>query len=516
MTKEPTWQRLKIPNASSKRWEDLGIGPWEFDVLRKFSKQLFATGSKEESERVWTLIRVGYTVKNLVALVEVDSDLLEYIFALASANLEITPERLSRFEDIRWDLDVYLPSEVVEWVELGLDSDQLDSLIRLDVIDRCDKRGLEKVQEVFSKLRLETTAKSVDEFLELIEDVAARLGTARSRSLVESGDFASVVSDIQVADDEAAETDLYESGHYGDWAGIGLSQYGMDFYTTYFGENSTDADVLVDELRFLFGLGFSHDEMYSKVQRGFKYSQIEAMRAAGLPIDRRTIDEWDGASDSKVILFFIDHGFTTDDRDDIFFSWNLSIDLIEPWWEFCKKQNWITEYSRAQLINGVDSDDLAKVPQITTLDGEPAAELLDLGCYLTWREHGGMHKKFNEIQRWRKCGFEIDGSRYQRGYSTFGDPPPNDPLGWKNVKFSPSEAALWIKSLEHLPYVVSPESAIAWKQAGVSAESASDWIRVGVKSPAEAAAWIRAGADSETAATRKKAGISPPYSTPIT
>lgn len=516
MAKEPTWRDLKVASSYVKHWQDLGVGPKEFSILRKSSWEFIAKGRKEESDRVWKLIGAGYTLKRVLALAEEDSGLLRYLLALTKLNKEITPERLSRYEDIGWKLDVLLASEVVEWVELGLDSDQLDSLIRLDVIDRCDERGLEKVQEVFSKLRLETTAKSVDEFLDLIEDVTARLGTARSRSLVESGDFASVASDIQVADYEAAETDLYESGHYGDWAGIGLSQYGMDFYTTYFGENSTDADVLVDELRFLFGLGFSHDEMYSKVQRGFKYSQIEAMRAAGLTITQRTIDEWDGASDSKVILFFIDHGFTTDDRGDIFLLWNLGIDLIEPWWEFCKKQNWTTEYLRAQLISGVDFEDIATVPQITTLEGELAAELLDLNSYLRWREYGGMHNKFMEIQRWRKCGFKIQGFRYGTASLGDGDTSMHDPLGWKKLKFSPSDAVLWISALKEWAFDITPKSALAWKQAGVSAASAPDWIRFGVKSPAEAAAWIRSGADPETAATRKKAGVSPPYTTPIT
>lgn len=496
MAKEPTWRDLKVANSYVKHWQDLGIGPKEFSILCKSSWEFFAKGRKEESDLVWKLIGAGYTLKGLLALAEDDSNLLDYLLALTKLNKEITPERLSRYENIKWKLDVLLASEAVEWVELSLDSDQLDSLMRLNVIDDCNERGLERVQEVFSKLRLETTAKSVDEFLELIEDVAARLGTARIRDLVESGDFAAVVSDIQVADDEAAETDLFESGHYGDWAGIGLSQHGMDFYTTYFGENSTDADVLVDELRFLFGLGFSHDEMYAKVQRGFKYSQIEAMRAAGLPIDRRTIDDWYGATDPKVILFFVDHGFTTDDTGDILIYWNLTIDLVEPWWEFCKKQNWIAKHSRSQLINGVDDEETANVPQLITVKVDTVPELLDLNSYLNWREHVGMHNKFSEIQRWRQCGFEPDSS--------------DRVLEWKKLKFSPSEAALWIKALKQVYLTVYPEVALSWKQIGVSPESVPDWIRIGVVKAAEAAAWIRSGANAATAATRKKAGISAP------
>jgi len=510
MAKEPTWKSLRIANASVKRWQDLGIGPNEFALFRKFRKGLFATGRKDESERVWKLISAGFPVERLVVLMEDDSDLLDYLFALIEMGLEITPDRLSRFEDLRWELDVYLPSEVVEWVELGLTSDDLDALRDAELIDRCNSSDLERIQTTFAKLRWETSANSTAELMGLIRGTAERLGSARVRALVDSGEFASVVSDIQVAEDEATETDLYESGHYGDWKSLGISQYGMDFYTTYFGENSTDADVLVDELRFLFSLGFSHDEMYSKVQRGFKLSQIQAMRQAGLPIDKRTIEEWGGASDPKVILFFVDNGFTTDDRSDVLFEWNLAIDLIEPWWEFCKKQNWITRHSRAQLISGVDHDDMEKVPHITTPDDEPVAELLDLYTYLTWREYGGMHNKFTEIQRWRKCGFEIESWRYERGYSGLGDPPPNDPLGWKKLKFSPNEAILWIAALKQYFFTVSPTAALAWKQAGVSAESVADWLRVGVKTPAEAAAWIRSGADAETAATRKKAGILPP------
>jgi hypothetical protein len=369
------------------------------------------------------------------------------------------------------------------------------------LIDDCNESGLETLREVFSSLYWETGSISVEEGLDDIAALAARLGAARIRRLAESGDLASVVSDIRVADEEATERHLYASGYYGDWAGIGISQYGMDFYMTHFAEGDVDADVLVEELRFLFDLGLSHDEMYSKVQRGFRYSQVQAMRQAGLPIEKRTIEEWDGASDPKVILFFVDNGFTAHDRGDILFGWSLGIDLIEPWWEFCKKQNWITKHSRAQLISGVDYDDLATVPQIKTLDDEPAAELLDLESYLTWREYGEMHNKFTEIQRWRKSGFEPMNWRFS---------PQKDPFAWKKLKFSPSEAALWIKVLKQLPILVSPQSALNWKQAGVSAEAVTDWIRAGVQSPAEAAAWIRAGADAETAATRKKAGILPP------
>lgn len=512
MAKEPTWESLGIANASIKRWRDLGISPKEFALFRKFRKGLFATGHKEESERVWKLIRAGFSVERLVVLMEDDSEFLGYLFALTEMGMEITPERLSRFEDIRWELDVYLPSEVVKWVELGLTSDDLNTLKDVELIDCCDSDDLERIETTFAKLRWEMSANSTAELIGLIRDTAERLGNARVRALVESGEFALVVSDIQVAEEEATETDLYESGHYGDWVGLGISQYGMDFYTTYFGDNSVDAEEVVDELRFLFSLGFSHDEMYSKVQRGFKLSQIRAMRQAGLPIDRRTIEEWDGASDPKVILFFIDNGFTTEDRGDVFFEWNLAIEFIEPWWEFCKKQNWITKHSRAQLISGVDDDDMVNVPHMATSGDEPVAELLDLCTYLTWREYGEMHNKFTEIQRWRKCGFAIEGWRYQRGYSAFGDPPPNDPLGWKKLKFSPSEAALWIAALKQFFFTVSPTAALSWKQAGVSAESVVEWLRAGVKAPSEAAAWIRSGANAETAATRKKAGITPPSS----
>jgi len=512
MANEPTWKDLKVATANVKRWQDLGIGPREFGILRESNREFFATGRKEESDRVWKLIGAGYKVEGLLRLAEDDASLLEYLLALTKLNKEVTPERLSRYHDIRWELNADLPSEVVEWVELGLASDDLNTLKDVELIDWCDSNDLERIKTTFAKLRWETSVNSTAELVGLIRDTAERLGIARVRALVDSGEFASVVSDIQVADEEATETDLYESGHYGDWVGLGISQHGMDFYTTYFGENSVDADEVVDELRFLFSLGFSHDEMYSKVQRGFKLSQIRAMRQAGLPIDRRTIEEWDGASDPKVILFFIDNGFTTEDRGDVLFEWNLAIGFIEPWWEFCKKQNWITKHSRAQLISGVDYDDMVNVPHMATPDNEPVAELLDLSTYLTWREYGEMHNKFTEIQRWRKCGFAIEGWRYQRGYSAFGDPPPNDPLGWKKLKFSPSEAVLWIAALKQFFFTVSPTAALSWKQAGVSAESVVEWLRAGVKAPSEAAAWIRSGANAETAATRKKAGITPPSS----
>lgn len=498
MAKEPTWKTLSVASTNVKNWRDLGIGPKDFSILRRGNLEFFAKGGKEESDRVWKLIGVGYSLKRLLALAEDDSRRLGYLLALMKLNKEITPERLSRYEDISWKLDVLLATEVAEWVELGLNSDQLDSLVRLDVIDSCDETGLETVREVLSQLRSETTAKSVDECLELIRDLAARFGTTRVRNLVELGELASVVSDIQVADEAASERDLFESGHFGDWAGIGISQRGMDFYMTHFFEHCDDAEVLVGELRLLLSLGYSHEDMYSEVQQGFKYSQIQAMRAAGLPINRRTIDDWYGATDPKVILFFVDNGFTTDDRSDILVYWNLGIDLIEPWWEFCKKQNWIANHSRSQLINGVDYDDLANVPQLSTVNLDTEPELLDLDSYLKWREHADMHNKFSEIQRWRQCGFEPETA--------------DRALEWKKLKFSPSEAALWIKALKQVFLTVYPEVALSWKQIGVSPESVPDWIRSGVVEATEAAAWIQSGANAETAATRKKAGISPPNS----
>lgn len=511
MAKELTWKSLAVASASQKYWVDLGIGPSEFSILAKCSPSFLKSGRKDESERVWALIRAGFTVKQLLVLAEDDSDKLNFIFALVKANLEITKERLARFEEIRWDLDYLLsPSQVVEWVELDLGSDELDTLKRLEVIDELNERGLETVTSLFSKIRWETSAETIEEILELIENTANRLGTAQLRQLVESGTFASVVSEIQSADEEAAESRRFVSGDFGDWTGLGISQYGMDFYMTHFFEYCDDAESLVDEIRLLLGIGYSLDELYSKVQNGFKFVQIKAMREAGLPISRETVSEWSGARDSKVILFFIDNGFTSTDRMDILSYWNLEIGLVTPWWDFCKGKGWVETHSRAQLLFGVDFDDISKVPQISTLSGDVAAELLDLDTYLEWGDAGNLFDKIAEIQRWRQHGFQLqDRSPYAKSYDD-ENLSMYDPLGWRHLRFSASEAVRWINALKGLGYEVSPSWASAWKRAGVSPESAPDWIRIGVIKPSEAAAWMRSGADAATAAVRKKAGISPP------
>lgn len=512
MAKKLTWKSLGFPKASQKRWEDLGIGPEEFSVLRKISWECFRSGSKEESDRVWKLIKAGYTINKLMALAEDDSEssqLLGYLFALTKMNLEITPERLTRFEEIRESIDVFSGTDAAGWVELDLRSEDLERLRRFDLVENCDEKDLERVQTMFAKLRWETSAKSVQELLQLIETAVTRLGKTRVLDLVDSGEFASVVSDIQTADEEEAEKRRFLSGHYGDWVGLGISQFGMDFYMTHFFEHCDDAEFLVDELRFLLGLGFSHDDLYSKIQHGFKFSQIEAMREAGLSISRETMDEWDGVSDPNVILFFIDNSFSAEDRGDILLVWILKIDILEAWWDFCKKQDWTNSHTRAQLIHGVDSDDISTVPQITTLTGDVVAELLDLDTYLRWREFGEMHNKFSEIQRWRKGGFVLESRRFPASSYEGSTTSMYDPLGWRRLKFSASEAVRWIGAFKDLGYTTSPSLALAWKQAGVAPESVAEWVQIGVMA-SEAAAWIQSGVDVATAAARKKAGISPP------
>lgn len=65
MAKELSWADLGLSRELAKNREDLGLQPADFSELRDYSPEHFRNGRKQESDRLWVLMKSGNTISRL-------------------------------------------------------------------------------------------------------------------------------------------------------------------------------------------------------------------------------------------------------------------------------------------------------------------------------------------------------------------------------------------------------------------------------------------------------------------
>lgn len=518
------WDALGVSRAYEKTWDDLGITPAQFRLLREASHRHFTTGKKSESGRIWSLLKAGHTVKSLIALANVD---VRESSVVLGCLLELTDRRLPNSREalkgVRSFLE-YLPYcdsvETVNWMQ----SMSLDCLALLkdagliDMGDALEHRtllaALEQIREGANRLpqNLEAT---------YLVAMSARFEHSEIFEMVDAGRFGWLISQyesmLQAEAEIAAEqqeSEEFASGQYGDWKSLGVSIEQMhEIVDGYYrqavstGEKLTSFyegganNALFTDFRNLVKGGWSVTELLERIRCGLTADDVRELQIAGLQVTQANLDEWSEV-ESAVILFLIDNGFTRDDRcDGLFEDWMPSASLVFPWWEFCKKNAWVNQFTRRQLLYGHDPEDARPDQIIETRFDYTITKLLSLEECLNW---GPLKERLDEIQKWRLAGFTSELHDRTPDYSGSDGDNYRDALAWCHFKFSPTQAAAWVET--H----TGPREASMWRSGKIKPDEVQAWRSVGIRHPAEAARWVASGASPQVADVRKKAGITPP------
>lgn len=522
--REWDWDDVGVGRAYRQTWDELGVTPNQFRIFREASNRYFTTGKKSESARIWKLLRAGHTIKSLTALA--DDDIQEYS-SLLGCLLEITDRELPNTRDALKEIRNYLehlpccdPVETVNWMQ-SMSLDNLALLNEAGLIGNGDAYELRTILDALTQIR--ERVKSLPQNLETEFLIAMSARFARSEIFVmeDARRFGSLISQYlsmlwmegQTAA-EQRESEKFASGEYGDWKSLGVSieqmheivngyyrpAAVMDATVTSFDEDGANNALFADFKNLLKG-GWSVAELLEQIRCGLTADDVRELQTAGLPVTQINLDEWTGV-ESAVILFSIDNGFTREDRDGgLFEGWMPSASLVLPWWEFCKKKGWIDQYTRSQLLYGLDREDAQPGQTIETRFDDTITELLSLKECLGW---GPIGEKFDEIQKWRLAGFTSQIHDRTPDYSGSDGDNDRDALAWCHFKFSPTQAAAWVEAR------TVPREASMWRSGKIKPDEVQAWRSVGVLHPAEAARWVASGANPQVAQARKKAGITPP------
>jgi len=515
MPKKPhwDWDDVGVGRTYRKTWDELGITPEQFRTFREASHQYFTTGKKSESDRIWSLLKAGHTIRSLSALA--NDDIQEYS-SLLGCLLELTDRKLPNSRDALKGVRSYLellpdcdPVEVVNWMQL-LSSDELILLEDAGFI----AEGLETVASALQQIQERVKWLRAAQ-IKLLAELPKHFTWNEILFAVENDRLGTLASQLIMNSNDEQEAAKFVSGKYGDWRSLGVSFEQMheivnDYYepadfmdakvTSFYKDGPNNA--LFADFKNLLKSGWSVPELLNRIRSGFTADDVREIHDAGLPITQANLDEWNEI-ESAVILFLIDNGFTRKDREGgIFEDWMPSASLILPWWEFCKKKGWIDQFTRSQLLYGLDPEDAQPAQTVETRFDETITELLSLEECLKWEP---LREKFDEIQKWRLAGFSAKPGDYSHGYKGFAGHDDRNALAWRHFKFTPNQALAWFEALR-----IGPLEASMWHKGGIKLSEVQLWISVGIRSPSEAARWVASGANPQVAQARKKAGITPP------
>lgn len=506
------WDAVEVGRTYRKTWDELGVTPEQFKIFREASQRHFTTGKKSESDRIWNLLKAGHTIRSLTALA--NDDIQEYSTILGCL-LELTDRKLPDSRDALKGVRNYLkhlpdcdPVEIVNWMQLL----SLDELILLEDAGFIAE-GLETVASALQQIQEGSKWLRAAQ-IKLLAELPKRFDWDEILFAVDNDRLRFLASQHVTNSYFEQESADFVSGKYGDWRSLGVSIEQMheivnDYYepadfmdakvTSFYKDGPNNA--LFADFKNLLKSGWSVPDLLNLIRSGFTADDVREVQNAGLPITQANIDEWNEI-ESAVILFSIDNGFTRKDREGgIFEDWMPSASLVLPWWDFCKKKGWIDQYTRSQLLYGLDPEDAQPGQTIETRFDDTITELLSLEECLSW---GALEKKFDEIQKWRLGGFTSQFHDRTPDYSGSDGDKDRDALGWRHFKFSPTQAAAWVEAR------TGPREASMWRSGKIKPDEVKAWRSVGVRHPAEAARWVASGANPQVAQARKQAGITPP------
>lgn len=524
--REWDWDDVGVGRAYRKTWDELGITPAQFRIFREASHQHFTTGKRSESNQIWKLLKSGYSLTSLISLAKEDAQdmscLLGCLLELAKKQKPISRDTLNRVRNYLEHLpECTDPVAVMSWMQL-LSLDELSLLGEAGFISLGDEYELGIVSSALEQIRESVNWLPAAQ-IRLLAELSKRFGMDHVQSAVEARVLERLASShIEQSNIERESAD-FESGKYGDWTSLGISNDEMnEIVSTYyepavsmkrevasFYKDGANNSLFLDFKSLLSG-NLTTEEFLDLIRDGLTADDIAGLREVGLQVSKESISEWSFV-EGKVILFCIDNGISSNDRGDIFADRMPPADVVLPWWDYCKKKDWTNRYTRAELLQGISYEDATTDQLVLTTEGSCVLEMLSLCEYESWTTFSGMKGKFKEIEEWRIRGFEAKARTSPPNFEGLDGSSRSDAHAWRYFKFSPKQAVDWssVKLMERLMPGLSPREAAKWRDAGVKPDEVKIWFDHDIKTPSEAAAWIATGATPQVAYIRKRAGVVP-------
>ena len=493
-----TWHALEIDSKSGREWDDLGISPSDFRILREAAPDIFPVGDSDERETVWKLLKSGGSITRILKLARRDlresTSVLAYLAHCADREdasfdgwLQDREEWLFVFESENLASE---PKALACWVTLRVSVADVRSYQQLGLVGELDDADLEFVYQAMKILQSDVDISASGN----LRTAALRLGAENLRALYEddSYQFMLVLRSAVDAEDERWRKERFAAGESGDWKSLGLDLEEAEFLVEMLFEDSDSHDLesLFDRVKEILQDGLAARELFEMVTRGrVDLDCVNTVREAGLPMTKQSLEKWGTLRDPRLVLLCVD--FDLDPEILRRASDNLTADQVLAWWDFCRSRDWFPTASNRNLLLESQHEDSRTTPQNLA----DASQLLELSEYNEWASEPMISGKIEEICKWRGVGFQVP-SRHQWTPST------GDPFQWIRAKFTPRSAAEWRE------VVSSVTEAQQWRAAKASPKTVRDWKQAGF-SGKEAIEWHRDGISPEVARSRKALGIQP-------